>query len=134
MIMRHARLFVLGFASTISLCVATSANAAQIYGFPLIAHPDIRSPPAINNNGVVAFVEGISGHPSGIVETSSGGASTVIGNGQGSVYGVWINDSGQVAFRNSPSGGVFNAVRGSGGPLTVIGSEIDDLPVIDDSG
>ena len=58
----------------------------------------------------------------------------MIGTGQGSVYGVWINDTGQVAFRNSPSGGVFNAVRGSGGPLTVIGSEIGDLPVIDDSG
>jgi PEP-CTERM motif-containing protein len=132
--MRHARMLVMGFASTISLCMATSAHAGQIYGFQLIADTTIRSAPAINNDGVVAFAEATVPDAFGKIETSNGVATTVIGNSDGSVYGVWINDFGQVAFRDAPVSGVFNAVRGSGGALTVIGPENRFLPAIDDSG
>jgi len=122
------------FVFAIGLYLTTIARAGQVYSFGHVADTTIRSAPAINNNGQVAFVEGTAVHPPGIVETWNGGPLTVIGNGMGSVYGVSINDSGQVAFRNSPSPGVENAVEGSGGPLTIIGSDIGTLPVIDNSG
>jgi len=134
MLTRRSNFLATAFISVVSLYLASNANADQIYSFGHIDDTTNRSAPAINNNGVVAFIEGTNSSTSAIVETGSGGTPTIIGDGTAAAQGVWINDSGQVAFSNNPSPGVTNAVRGSGGPLTVIGADILGLPAIDDSG
>jgi hypothetical protein len=93
---------------------ASRVRADIIYGYTQIGAEGKQTFPAINNSGVVAY-QGAVG-----VFSGNGGTLTRIGQGAAGGFNVWINDSGQVAFVNNPSLGVFSVSLGTGGPLTVI--------------